>query len=197
MKGTISNKPDIALSPGVYEADLLEVEAWRADKYQQEGTEVILNFVWELEDDNEEMVQNNDNFIRLTQGPDGMPTLNERSKLYNRLAALYGQKIDTESDNVEWEIVFPRQYNSVEGLLDLPHYNDRKDEQPVLVKSIIINDGDEEVELIGGTAQVNIIEKGQYFNVESATARARKKKSKKVRDIEPIAADEGTTALPV
>jgi len=181
----------IDIDAGVEIAVLKEVQAWTADKYQSDEQEVILCFVWELEDNAGELVTLQDNFVRLTRDRDGFPVLNENSKLYNRLAALYGREIAVAAE-LSWEIEFPRAYDSPEGLETLPHFSQRRDIDPVKVKAIVV----EGVALLGREAQINIVEKNGYMNVKDASAMPRRK-AKPVRDLEPIREEEGVEALPV
>jgi hypothetical protein len=164
-----------AIEPGTYEATLERITAWTSKKYQSEDYEPSLTFVWNLgEDDLSNPIRVYDSFVRIPLDREGYPVLNEDSKLYNRVSALYGSRFDPKAPTLDWEIVLPEAYDSPEGLLGLPRFEERNEDgfRPVEVKSLKVNGR----ELLGATCQVVVGEKNGYNRVSEATPAPRRPK---------------------
>lgn len=178
MKGTAfsGSAGTAVIEPGTYEATLERITAWSTKKFQKEEYEPSLTFVWNLgEDDHGNPIRVYDAFVRIPLDPNGYPTLNPDSKLYNRISALFGSRFDPKSPSVEWELALPPAYDSVEGLQALPRFEERREEgfQPVEVKSLKVNG----VELLGASCQVVVSDKNGYSRVNEATPAPRRPKA--------------------
>ena len=155
----------INLEPGVHTARLKEVYAYQAKRYQSDEDEPVLFLVWDFGPDESGRARTlRDSFVRLPLTHDGFPAMNDRSKLYNRLSAVYGQRFAVEQ--CRWTLGIQEPYDSPEGLQTLPHWDDRErgDSAPARVESITVDD----VELIGGAAYVEVATRGDYLRIVSA-----------------------------
>ena len=160
MKGKIQQAAQI--EPGTYVAKLKAVTAWLTTKFQSEDMEPTLTFVWELEGETTSLY---DSFIRIPLDQDGYPALKEVGKLYNRLSALYGSRFKVD-EQLNWELILPEAYDSPEGLMSLPTYEERKEEgfRPIEVRSIKVAGR----ELIGGQCLLVVGEKNGRIRVLEA-----------------------------
>ncbi len=191
VRGGVNVSRGSKIDPGVYPAACKAVHAYTNNKYKSDEIEPMLVFVWDFgEDDEGKEVLKWDAYIRLTLDEDGYPYLNDGSKLYDRVSSLYGERFS--ADDADWDIELPGEYNDLEGLMALPHYDERKDEgfRPVVVKSIIING----VNVIGKEAHVNLIENNGYVNVKEASPLP---KRSNLRRKAAQVADEDEAPLPV
>ena len=161
MQGKVQQGGPLA-EPGVHPARLQRIEAYQATKYQSTETEPVLFITWDLgpdEDGRDRTLR--DSFIRIPLTWDCYPALNDKSRLYNRLSAVYGARF--EVDKVQWTLELPEPYNSPAGLEELPHWDARSAEgfEPVEVVSVTV-DGEE---LIGRSAYIEVARKGEYLRI--------------------------------
>jgi hypothetical protein len=159
------------VDPGTYEAVLESIRAFTSDKYNAPGVEPVLTFVWNLgQDENGNEIRKHDTFIRIPLDREGYPYLNDGSKLYNRISAVFGERFDASA--VDWEMGLPSAYDTPESLMELPHMKEAKEEgfRPIELKGLRVNG----VDVIGKQAQITLIAKGDYTNVSEATPMPKK-----------------------
>ena len=130
--------------------------------------------IWDLGEDEEGQPIRIWDFVRIPRDREGYPVINEKSNLYQRLTALYGKPVDPME--AELEIVLPEEYDSPEGLNNLPTFDEGKEEgfRPVTARSIKLN-GEE---LLGKEALVTVAEKNERSVVQSVSPKPQAKRPK-------------------
>ena len=156
MKGRPS-KSGPQFEHGVYEVQLQEVNCYVADNFNTKEPEVNLTFIWNMGEDPDNPNQDLlyfDGFVTLYQDEEGYPVIGgKRGKMYKRFYALLGEDFDPFDESLDFEIVFPDQYDDPEALMQLPHWQSfSKDDLRPKVKSIRINGS----ELIGKECQIEL-----------------------------------------
>lgn len=193
MKGSIQTSTS-KIEPGVHQAVLVHVDIYLMNKYQSGEVEPCLVLTWYFGDDTNGNAVTLTDIVRIPRDRNGLPTLNDASKLYERISALYGERFTVKNANaVNWELKLPGEYDSPSGLMALPHFDERKEEDfnPVGVRSIMVND----TECIGLEAQLTVIEKGDYVVVKETVPMP--KKSAFRRKLEPFGDNEESNSLPI
>lgn len=175
MKGKFAQGGGIDLDPGAYEVTLEKVIAWSTQKYQEEGLEPTLTFIWYVGEDEEgEPIILTDTFIRIPRDRDGYPVLTPRSKLFERLSALAGFPVDEEH---EWELMLPDDYDDPAGLDALPSLDERNEEGFKPLEVDILVDGES---VIGNEAIVTVEKNDKgYLKVTQVSAKPKTRKPKR------------------
>lgn len=172
----------IELEPGIYTATLEKITAWTDEKKDAKGASLgvfpRLRLIWNVGFDemgNEIRVSDR---VWLPLSSDGSAKLpHEKSALYNRCSALFGDRY--EANSADMDLVLPDAYDSAEGLASLPSFDERKEEgfRPVEVRSLKVNGR----ELIGLECQLELsLSDNGYNNVVVATPLPKKKAIKPV-----------------
>ena len=154
-----------AVELGVNVAALVQIDVFSVNRYQSDEIERAAFLTWRLDPDEDGRERTlRDSFIRLPVTWDGYPALNEKSKFYNRLSAVYGERFAV--DRVRWTLELPEPYNSPEGLEAVPHWDERNTDgfEPVTVKSVTV----EGVELLGRSAYIEVAQRGEYLRIVGA-----------------------------
>jgi len=171
----------VDVEPGTYEAVLAEVRGYRGKKYGEDAYEPKLVFIWDLGEDEDGTPILMWDFVRIPRDKQGYPVLNDASHFYNRVSALFGKPFDVEDPENAPEMVFPEEYNSVEGLDKLPTFEEAKaagsDFEPVTLESLKVAG----VELLGREAQIIVEAKGDRSRIKSAAPKVRTKRPRAKR----------------
>ena len=119
ISGTTQN---VELEHGMYHATLVGANMFLSPNYNT--GELELNVSLELDLDGK---PHYDAFITIPTDDAGLPRMaGSKSKLYNRLSALYGERFDPKAvgKTLTVEYALPEQYDSPEGLRELPTWDD-------------------------------------------------------------------------
>ena len=179
------------LEPGGYIATLEAVNAYTSNKYQSDDLEPLLQLTWQVETD--EGKASISDLVRVPRNNKGAPVITEKSKILNRLSSLFGKTLSLEDiKRLGFSMTLPDGYNTVDGLLALPHFSERKEEGFTAVKAKSLSLGD--AELIGRQAQISVVTKNEYSVVDSTMPLPRSSSKPKMQ---PIDEDDGLEELPV
>lgn len=93
-------------------------------------------------------------FVTIPLDADGYPKMGgKKSRYYKLLSALYGDRFDPYDPNLDVEIGFPDDYNSVEGILNMPGFKDYvQGEEKLKLKYLKVNGKD----IIGQECQIEL-----------------------------------------
>lgn len=128
MKGSIQTSTS-KIEPGVHQAALAHADAYVMNKYPSDDVEPCLVLTWDFGDDTNGNAVTLTDIVRIPRDKNGLPMLNDASKLYERISALYGERFSVKSaSNIEWELKLPDEYDDPSGLMALPHFSERKEE---------------------------------------------------------------------
>ena len=192
MKGKVAT--EINIDNGVYEAALKDINIYTADNYTKDGVVPTMTFIWDLgEDENGNELTYFDPFINVPMDSEGFPKMGgTKSKMYDRISALYGRKFDPK--NIDWELQLPEEYDSPETFLELPMWNSFNNGNSDMERpkaNILI----ENMPLIGCECQIEIADvkksNGEIRqNIVKSVPMPKKKVTRKKKNIKPIEEEE-------
>lgn len=181
----------VVLEDGVYTGILEKITAWTATKKEATTGKIVgdfprLELVWNLgADDNGGEIRVYDRIWLPVDGSGEAKRPHERSAMYNRCSALFGERYPAA--DADMEMALPKQYDSAEGLATLPRFEERKEEgfRPVEVRSLVVNGK----EMVGLECQLEIkLNANGYNDVVSASPLPKRKVVKPVA--RPVATEE-------
>ena len=112
--------------PGIYPALLEAIECYTESDYKnKEIKKPSFTFILNLGDvDNKsEDVLFKQGFVFPPVDNDGVIKMaGERSRYYQLVSSAYGERFDPEDDDVKIEVGFPEEYDSPEGIFEMPSY---------------------------------------------------------------------------
>lgn len=142
--------------PGNYIAQLTEINCYTEADMNNGEPLPNLSFVFNLGDLNGtgDDVLFYQGFVTIYLDDEGFPKMGgERSRYYKIVSALYGQRFDPKDESVEVDIGFPEEYNSVEGILQMPSFKDYgKDDERLALSHLKVNG----VDIIGKECQLEL-----------------------------------------
>jgi hypothetical protein len=140
---------------GVYEVYLEAIQCAVSENFNTKDPEILLTFVWNLGENpnkpNEDLTFFD--YVTLYQDDEGYPVIGGKGgKMYKRMSGLSGKDFNPAEEE-DWEIVFPKQYDDPEKILNMPMQSSYgKDDTRLEVRSLKFRG----VELIGKECQIEL-----------------------------------------
>jgi hypothetical protein len=132
---------------GTFPVLLESVETYTEEDMNNKGAKKpTLTFVFNLGDlDNKgQDVFFRQGFVPIPLDDDGMPKMSgEKSRYYTIVSAAYGERFDPEDEKNQVELGFEEEYDSPEGIMNMPSYKDyQKGDERLKLRFLKVNGQD-------------------------------------------------------